>query len=82
MGLRFRRTFWVARGLRFNLSKSGVSLSLGGRGASMTFGPGGERATVGIPGSGLSYTEVARRGRGIRLGTLLLIALIVLAFFV
>jgi len=57
MGLRLRRTFRPFPGLRLNLSKSGVSTSIGTRGAWLTFGKRGTRATVGIPGTGISYTE-------------------------
>jgi hypothetical protein len=55
--LRFRRTFRIAPGLRLNLSKSGVSASVGRRGLWFTVGPRGTRETVGIPGTGLSYTD-------------------------
>jgi hypothetical protein len=44
-------------GLRMNLSRSGVSLSVGRKGAWFTAGPRGRRATVGLPGSGLFWTE-------------------------
>jgi len=57
MGFRFRRSFRVLPGVRLNLSRFGVSTSVGTRGASFTIGTRGARATVGIPGSGLSYTE-------------------------
>ena len=57
MGFRFYRRIRVAPGFRVNLSKSGLSVSAGGRGHWLTFGPGGNRATVGLPGTGLSYTE-------------------------
>ena len=55
--LRFRRTFRIGPGLRLNLSKSGVSASVGRRGLWFTVGPRGTRETIGIPGTGLSYTE-------------------------
>ena len=57
MGFRFRRSFKVAPGFRLNLSKSGVSTSVGRRGLWFTIGPRGTRTTVGIPGTGLSYTD-------------------------
>jgi len=57
MGFRFRRSFRLMPGIRLNVSKSGVSTSIGRRGAWLTFGPRGTRATVGIPGTGVSYTE-------------------------
>ena len=55
---RFRRSIKIAPGVRINLSKSGVSTSIGTRGAHVTVGHGQVRETVGIPGSGLSYTNV------------------------
>ena len=44
-------------GHHLNLSKGGVSTSLGVRGAHMTFGRRGRRETVGLPGSGLYATR-------------------------
>jgi len=40
-----------------NLSKSGASLSVGHRGAWYTVGPRGRRATLGLPGTGVYWTE-------------------------
>jgi hypothetical protein len=57
MGLRFRRSFHLSPGWRVNLSKSGVSTSIGRRGAWFTIGPRGTRETIGIPGTGVSWTE-------------------------
>jgi hypothetical protein len=61
MGFRFRRSFRVMPGWRLNLSKSGVSSSFGTRGAWFTVGPRGTRETLGIPGTGLSYTTQSSR---------------------
>src|SRR5260370_33965505 len=55
MGLRFRRSFKIAPGLRMNLGLRGASLSLGGRGGRLTVGSSGVSASVGLPGTGLSY---------------------------
>ena len=57
MGLRFRRRISIGPGLRLNVSKSGISTSVGTRGAWLTIGPRGTRETVGLPGSGLPFTE-------------------------
>ncbi len=57
MGFRFRRTIKVLPGVRLNLSRSGISTSVGVRGAHITAGHGRIRETAGIPGSGISYTE-------------------------
>ncbi|MFZ5911682.1 MAG: DUF4236 domain-containing protein [Chloroflexota bacterium] len=56
MPIRFRRSFKIAPGIRLNLSKSGTSMTLGKRGASVNVGKRGVRGTVGIPGTGISYT--------------------------
>lgn len=55
MALRFRKSVRIAKGVRVNFSKSGASLSLGGKGHGVTFGGSGTHAHVGIPGTGLSY---------------------------
>ena len=57
MPLRFTRHVSLIPGLRVNLSKFGASLSLGHRGFWYTVGPRGRRATVGLPGTGLFWTE-------------------------
>ncbi|SRR5258706_4674393 len=58
---RFRRSFRILPGLRLNLGKRSSSVSVGGRGAHVTFGgPRGTRTTIGLPGTGLSYTEVPK----------------------
>ena len=59
MGLRFRKSVKICKGVKVNFSKSGASLSLGGRGHSVNFGGRGTRTTIGIPGTGLSYTTKA-----------------------
>lgn len=59
MGFRFRKSFRIAPGIRINISKKGLSsVSLGGRGATLNVGSDkGARVTVGIPGTGMSYSE-------------------------
>ena len=58
---RFRRSFRLLPGVRINLGKRSASVSVGVRAAHVTFGgPQGTRATVGLPGTGLSYTEVSK----------------------
>jgi hypothetical protein len=62
MGLRFRRSFKILPGIRMNVSKSGVSTSIGKPGATVNLRPDGRiRETVGLPGTGLSYSQ-SRRG--------------------
>ena len=66
MGFRFWRRVRLAPGIGVNLSKSGASLSFGGRGAHYTVGSRGSRSTVGIPGTGLFYTTASSNRRGSR----------------
>jgi hypothetical protein len=59
--LRFRRSVRVLPGIRLNFGRRSTSVSIGVRGAHVTFGGSqGTRTTIGIPGSGLSYTEVSK----------------------
>jgi len=55
----YRKSFRIAPGIRINISKKGLSsVSLGGRGATLNVGSdSGSRVSVGIPGTGLSYSE-------------------------
>ncbi len=55
MGWRFRQSFTVVPGLRLNLSKSGLSASIGGAPFTLNVGPNGVMGTASIPGTGLSY---------------------------
>ncbi len=56
MGWRFRKSFKILPGVRWNLGKRGSSLSLGGRGVTVNVSKRGTRTTLGIPGTGLSYS--------------------------
>jgi hypothetical protein len=54
MGLRFRKSFKLAPGVRLNVGSSGMSWSLGPRGASVSIGKRGTYFNASIPGTGLS----------------------------
>lgn len=58
MAIRFRKSIKLAPGVRLNISKSGVSTSVGGKGATANFSKRGTRVTAGIPGSGLSASKL------------------------
>ncbi|KAA5938714.1 DUF4236 domain-containing protein [Pantoea sp. Bo_2] len=58
MGLRYRKRIKIAPGLSLNISKNGISTSIGGRGATINLSKKGVRTTVGIPGTGLSYSKL------------------------
>lgn len=61
MGFRFRKSFKIAPGVKFNINKKSVGLTLGKRGAHFTINSKGKRTTsVGIPGTGLSYTHTSK----------------------
>lgn len=60
MGMRYRKSIKICKGVRVNLSKSGPSLSLGGRGCSVNINKHGVRNTVGIPGTGVSYSSYTK----------------------
>lgn len=70
MGFRFRRSARLGP-LRFHFSANGLSsISVGGRGASLNLPVnrrGGPRATVGLPGTGLSWSIEQSQGRPQRL---------------
>lgn len=59
MGFRFQRRLRLFRGVSLNIGKRGVSsISFGTRGAHTTIGKSGIRNTIGLPGTGLSYTSL------------------------
>lgn len=58
MGLRFRKRIKICKGLSFNINKDSIGLSVGTKGARYTINSKGRKtASVGIPGTGLYYTE-------------------------
>ncbi len=59
---RFRKSFKILPGVRWNIGKSGTSFTFGGRGLRHTIGTRGSRTSVGIPGTGVSYTHVHGKG--------------------
>ena len=58
MGFNFRKSLKIAPGVKVNVTKNGISsLSVGKNGARVNLGKKGTKATVGIPGSGLSHSK-------------------------
>ena len=58
MGLRFRKSITICKGLKLNLGKTGASLTVGNKGFHKTFHTSGKvTTTVGIPGTGVYWTE-------------------------
>ena len=61
MPFSFRKSIRIMPGVRLNLSKSGPSISIGGRGAGVNVGRKGVRTTVSAPGTGFSWSRLFRR---------------------
>jgi len=57
MSFRFQRRIKILPGLRLNVSKTGISLTVGTRGASVNARDGKLTGNVGLPGTGLSYRK-------------------------
>ena len=58
MGLRFRKSVNVTKGVKLNLNKKSVGMTLGGKGVHYTVNSSGKKTTsVGISGTGLYYTK-------------------------
>lgn len=51
--MRYRKSIKICKGVRLNLSKSGVSATIGVRGLSVNTGPRGTYLNTGIPGTGI-----------------------------
>jgi uncharacterized protein YgiM (DUF1202 family) len=73
VGFRFQKRFSILPGVRVNLSKGGLSTSLGPRGADVNIGKNGVTTSAGIPGTDVSYRQNLG-GRGSRLGILTVLA--------
>jgi len=57
MAFRFQKRIKIFPGLRLNVSKTGISWTVGTRGASVTSRDGKLTGNVGLPGTGLSYRK-------------------------
>jgi hypothetical protein len=80
MPWRFHRVINIIPGLfRLNLSKGGVSGSVGPRGADVNIGRQGVTTNAGLPGTGLSYRQKLGVAHGSGIGVGLLIAALTFA---
>lgn len=57
MSWRFRQSFKIIPGIKLNLSKSGLSASIGGAPFTVNLGPRGLYGTASLPGSGVSFRQ-------------------------
>ena len=64
MGLRFRKSFNILPGVKVNLNKKSAGVTLGTKGLHYTVNTSGKRtASVGLPGTGLSYSTTSGGGK-------------------
>ena len=57
MPVRIRKSFNIFPGVKANVSKGGISFTVGTKGYHLNFSKRGVRQTVGLPGSGISETD-------------------------
>lgn len=62
MAFRFRKSIRIIPGVRLNFGKTGSSLSLGGKGMTVNVNKKGTRTTLGVPGTGMSYSTYKPHG--------------------
>ena len=60
MGLRFKKSFKIAPGIKVNVGKKSSSVTFGGKGAHYTVNSSGRRtSSVDIPSTGISYVSTS-----------------------
>ena len=57
MPIRIRKSFNLFPGVKVNMSKGGMSITVGRKGFHLNFSKRGVRQTVGLPGSGISESS-------------------------
>ncbi|WP_051280767.1 DUF4236 domain-containing protein [Anaerovorax odorimutans] len=57
MGFNYRKSKNIGKGFRINMTQNGPGLSFGKKGIRVTVNKKGVRGSVGIPGSGMSYSK-------------------------
>jgi hypothetical protein len=86
MGFLFRKRIKILPGIWFNLSKRGISTSIGGKGITINIKDDNVRTTASIPGTGLSYrttsTSTPSTRSGISVWVWVLIVVFVVVFIV
>lgn len=80
MGFRYRKSLRLIPGVRLNVTGKGLSsASFGKSGSTLNMGRGGIQSTVGLPGSGMSYSS-KRSGKSALFLGLLIAALVALIY--
>jgi hypothetical protein len=68
MGFRFRKSFKIAPGMRMNLSKSGIGISVGSKYGRVSIHSSGRRTiSSNLPGTGISYVHTTGGHRSRRM---------------
>ncbi|MBH0228828.1 DUF4236 domain-containing protein [Halobacillus yeomjeoni] len=57
MGMKFKKSFKVAPGVRMNVGKKGLSTSIGGKGLRVNTSSRGVSVSSSVPGTGVSYNQ-------------------------
>jgi hypothetical protein len=78
--LLFRRSFRIIPGVRLNISKTGISTSVGTRGATVNIRGDSVRETIGVPGTGLSYSDEQPTSSGSLKLVILVVAVLAIAW--
>lgn len=63
MGFRFRKSFKIAPGIKWNLNKKSSSITFGGKGIHHTINSKGQTTdSIGVPRTGIYYTKTTKKG--------------------
>lgn len=70
MGFNFRKSIKLGKLFKLNVSKSGASVSFGGKGFRQSIGTSGNaRTTFSLPGTGLSYSKTINAKKLLKMGS-------------
>ena len=78
VGFRFQRRIRILPGVHVNLSKTGISTYIGRKGLTVNLRGDTVNTTVGLPGTGLSYSTTSKAGTSFPSLLIVLIALLAL----
>jgi Protein of unknown function (DUF4236) len=82
MAFLFRKRIKILPGIWFNLSKRGISTSIGGKGLTLNIKDDKVRTTASIPGTGLSYRTTSTSTPSTRAGIPAWVWVLVVVFVV
>jgi Protein of unknown function (DUF4236) len=82
MGFLFRKRIRILPGVWLNLSKRGVSTSIGGKGITINIKDNKTRTTASLPGTGLSYRTTSTSKPSTRSGISAWVWVLIVVFVV